>query len=142
MLKVDPKKRMLFDPKESVDFNGNTGPFIQYTYARIQSLIRNYSTTFTLPQNISITFKEKDILKYLLDFPNIIDEAATNYSPAVIANYVYDLVKSFNHYYQHTSILKAPDEDLIRFRLALSKKVGEVIKNSMDLLGISVPDRM
>ena len=142
MLKVDPKKRMLFDPKESVDFNGNTGPFIQYTYARIQSLIRNYSTTFTLPQNISITSKEKDILKYLLDFPNIIDEAATNYSPAVIANYVYDLVKSFNHYYQHTSILKAPDEDLIRFRLALSKKVGEVIKNSMDLLGISVPDRM
>ena len=102
----------------------------------------NGDATFTLPQNISITSKEKDILKYLLDFPNIIDEAATNYSPAVIANYVYDLVKSFNHYYQHTPIFKAPDEDLIRFRLALSKKVGEVIKNSMDLLGISVPDRM
>ena len=142
MLKVDPKKRMLFDPNESVDFNGNTGPFIQYTFARIQSLMRNYSATFTLPKNISLNSKEKNILKCLLDFPDIINEAASTYSPAVVANYVYNLVKSFNHYYQHTPILKADDEDLIRFRIALSKKVGEVIKNAMDLLGISVPDKM
>ena len=142
MLKVDPKKRMLFDPNESVDFNGNTGPFIQYTFARIQSLLRNHSAAFTLPKNISLNSKERDILKCLLDFPDIINEAASTYSPAVVANYVYNLVKSFNHYYQHTPILKADGEDLIRFRLALSKKVGEVIKNAMDLLGISVPDRM
>ena len=142
MLKVDPKKRMLFDPKESVDFNGNTGPFIQYTYARIQSLVRNYSTKFTLPNNISISPKEKDIIKNLLDFSNIIDEAAKSFSPAVVANYVYDLVKSFNNYYQYTPILKAESEDLIKFRLALSIKVGEVIKCSMKLLGIDVPQRM
>ena len=142
MLKVDPKKRMLFDPKESIDFNGNTGPFIQYTYARIQSLVRNYSAKFNLPNNISISPKEKDIIKNLLDFSNIIDEAAKSFSPAVVANYVYELVKAFNNYYQHTPILKAESEDLIKFRLALSKKVGEVIKNAMDLLGISVPDRM
>ena len=142
MLKVDPKKRMLFDPKESVDFNGNTGPFIQYTYARIQSLVRNYSAKFTLPNNISINPKEKDIIKNLLDFSNIIDEAAKSFSPAVVANYVYDLVKGFNNYNQHTPIQKADSEDLIKFRLALSIKVGEVIKNSMKLLGIDVPERM
>ena len=142
MLKVDPKKRMLFDPKESVDFNGNTGPFIQYTYARIQSLVRNYSAKFNLPNNISISPKEKDIIKNLLDFSNIIDEAAKSFSPAVVANYIYELVKGFNNYYQHTPILKADSEDLIKFRLALSIKVGEVIKCSMKLLGIDVPQRM
>ena len=142
MLKIDPKKRMLFDPKESVDFNGNTGPFIQYTYARIQSLVRNYSAKFNLPNNISISPKEKDIIKNLLDFSNIIDEAAKSFSPAVVANYVYELVKGFNNYYQHTPILKAESEDLIKFRLALSIKVGEVIKCSMKLLGIDVPQRM
>ena len=142
MLKVDPKKRMLFDPKESIDFNGNTGPFIQYTYARIQSLVRNYSAKFNLPNNISISPKEKDIIKNLLDFSNIIDEAAKSFSPAVVANYVYELVKAFNNYYQHTPILKAESEDLIKFRLALSIKVGEVIKCSMKLLGIDVPQRM
>ena len=142
MLKVDPKKRMLFNPEESIDFNGNTGPFIQYTYARIQSLARKHNREVVMPELITIIDREKEIIKQILAFPSLIQEAAVNYSPALVANYIYDLVKNFNNYYQSTSILKAESDDLINFRLALSLKVGELIKTSMSLLGAGVPDRM
>jgi arginyl-tRNA synthetase len=142
MLKVDPKKRMLFKPEESVDFNGNTGPFIQYTYARIQSLQRKYTAEVLIPKSIEITNNEQEIIKQLMEFPSTIQEAAANYSPALMANYVYDLVKEYNTYYQNTAILTAESEELINFRLGLSVKVGEVIKTSMRLLGLNVPDRM
>ena len=142
VLKVDPKKRILFDPEASVDFNGNTGPFIQYTYARIQSLKRKYSGQVIMPVSVSMIEKEREIIKQLTGFPNVIQEAAINYSPALVANFVYDLVKNFNHYYQSTSILTAQSEELINFRLGLSLKVGEVIKTAMNLLGVRVPERM
>jgi arginyl-tRNA synthetase len=142
MLKVDPNKRMLFDPKESIDFNGNTGPFIQYAYARIQSLKRKHSAAIAIPSTIEITVKEKEIIKVLINFPNVIQEAAKSYNPALVANYVYDLVKEFNTYYQSTAILTAENEKLINFRLGLSVKLGEVIKTAMRLLGADVPDRM
>jgi len=142
MLKVDPRKRMLFDPKESIDFNGNTGPFIQYTYARIQSLKRKHNAEVVMPSAVNITAKEQEIIKLLTEFPAVIQEAAANYSPALMANYVYDLVKEYNTYYQNTAILTAESEELINFRLGLSVKVGEVIKTSMSLLGVNVPDRM
>ena len=142
MLKVDPKKRMLFNPEESVDFNGNTGPFIQYTYARIQSLKRKHNTEVVMPKSVEITNNEQEIIKQLMEFPSTIQEAAANYSPALMANYVYDLVKEYNTYYQNTAILTAESKELINFRLGLSVKVGEVIKTSMSLLGVNVPDRM
>jgi arginyl-tRNA synthetase len=142
LLKVDPRKRMLFDPKESIDFNGNTGPFIQYTYARIQSLKRKHTAQVVMPNTLAITAKEQEIIKLLTEFPDTIQEAAVSYSPALVANYVYDLVKEFNNYYQNTAILTAETEDLINFRLGLSTKVGEVIKTAMRLLGAGVPDRM
>ena len=143
ILKVDPKKRILFDPNESIDFNGNTGPFIQYAYARIQSLISKgkFSNTQT-KLDIYINEKEKDILKQLIQFPIAIKSAADNYSPALIANYIFELVKSFNSYYQSTTILKVHDLEVKNFRLTLSNKVGEVIKNSMKLLGVEVPKKM
>ncbi|MEC9209539.1 MAG: arginine--tRNA ligase [Bacteroidota bacterium] len=142
MLKVDPKKQMLFHPEESVDFNGNTGPFIQYTYARIQSLKRTHSKKVIMPKSIDITDKEQEIIKQLTIFPALIQEAAINYSPALVANYIYNLVKDFNNYYQSTAILTAESVELINFRLGLSLKVGEVIKTAMKLLGAGVPDRM
>ena len=142
MLKVDPKKRMLFDPKESIDFNGNTGPFIQYAYARIQSLVRKHNAEVLMPNNVEITDKEQEIIKRLTDFPALIQEAATNYSPALVANYIYDLVKEFNTYYQDTPILNAENDNLINFRLGLSTQVGEVIRISMRLLGVRVTNRM
>ena len=142
LLKVDPKKRMLFDPKESIDFNGNTGPFIQYTYARIQSLKRKHNTEVVMPNAVDITDDEQEIIKQLMEFPSIIQDAAVNYSPALVANYVYDLVKEFNAYYQSTAILTAESEELINFRLGLSTKVGEVIQTAMRLLGAGVPERM
>lgn len=142
MLKVDPKKRMLFDPEESIDFNGNTGPFIQYAYARIQSLVRKHNADVLMPNEVEITNKEQEIIKHLTAFPAVIQEAATNYSPSLVANYVYNLVKEFNTYYQNTPILNAKSDDLINFRLGLSAKVGEVIKTAMRLLGAGVPDKM
>jgi arginyl-tRNA synthetase len=142
MLKVDPRKRMLFDPAESIDFNGNTGPFIQYTYARIQSLKRKHTAEVALPSAVDITAKEQEIIKLLTEFPAVIQEAAANYSPALVANFVYELVKEFNNYYQNTAILTAESEELIHFRLGLASKVGEVIQTAMRLLGAGVPDRM
>ena len=142
MLKVDPKKRMLFDPQESIDFNGNTGPFIQYTYARIQSILRKNNGDIKIDEDSNITDKERALIISLLEFPKIIQEAANSFSPALIANYAYEVVKDFNSYYQSTSILGADSPSIISFRVALSQQTAKVIKSSMSLLGINVPQRM
>ena len=142
MLKVDPKKRMMFDPEESIDFNGNTGPFIQYTHARIQSMLRKHGKQTVFASDVKILDKEQEIIKLLLEFPATIQEAADQYSPALIANYTYDLVKEYNGYYQNTPILVGDNEEQIAFRVALSHKVAEVIKTGMGLLGVAVPNRM
>ena len=143
ILKVDPKKRILFNPEESVDFAGNTGPFIQYTYARIQSIIRKADFDFSAKSEIQeMHEKEKELVKQIELFPEIIQNAAQNHSPALIANYTYDLVKEYNSFYQSVHILG--EVDLIKkiFRVQLSQKVAEVIKSAFTLLGIEVPERM
>ncbi|PJE42181.1 MAG: arginine--tRNA ligase [Flavobacterium sp.] len=143
ILKVDPKKQILFNPEESVDFAGNTGPFIQYTYARIQSILRK--SDFSLMQDITeivLHEKEKELLKQLELFPEVIQNAAHNHSPALIANYTYDLVKEYNSFYQSVSILGETDLLTKVFRVQLSQKVGQTIKSSFKLLGIDVPERM
>ncbi|MCB0374565.1 MAG: arginine--tRNA ligase, partial [Sinomicrobium sp.] len=143
ILKVDPRKRILFDPEASVDFNGNTGPFIQYTYARIRSILRKTGFDYSEPVGeIALHKKEKTLLKQLELFPEVIREAARNYSPAVIANYSYDLVKDFNSFYQNIPILGAEDSKAQVFRVQLSKKVADVIRSGFRLLGIDVPERM
>ena len=148
ILKVDPKKRILFDPKESIDFQGNTGPFIQYTYARIQSILRKFEkNSSTDPTSKTETYlklneKERQLLKQLELFPEVIQNAADNYSPALVANYTYDLVKDFNSFYQNVSILGADSDTEKVFRVALSKAVGITIKNAFSVLGIQVPERM
>lgn len=142
ILKVDPKKRILFDPKSSVDFQGNTGPFIQYTYARIQSIIRKADFDYSQPVTIELHEKEKELLKQLELYPETVQQAATNYSPAVIANYTYDLVKEFNSFYQNVHILGEENLDKKIFRIQLSKKVADTIKSAFLLLGIKVPERM
>ncbi|MGV0996556.1 arginine--tRNA ligase [Empedobacter falsenii] len=142
ILKVDPKKRILFDPKESVDFNGNTGPFIQYTFARIQSLLRKESPKEFDVNAIELNDAEKEIIRALYDFEDTIEKAATEMSPALIANYVYELVKLFNSFYQNNPILKNEDENVKNFRLYLSQWVANTIQNSLRLLGIGVPERM
>ena len=142
ILKVDPKKRILFDPKESVDFNGNTGPFIQYTFARIQSLLRKESPKEFDENAIELNDAEKEIIRALYDFEDTIEKAATEMSPALIANYVYELVKLFNSFYQNNPILKNEDENVKNFRLYLSQWVANTIQNSLRLLGIGVPERM
>ncbi|MFT5958889.1 MAG: arginyl-tRNA synthetase [Polaribacter sp.] len=142
ILKVDPKKRILFDPKSSVDFQGNTGPFIQYTYARIQSIIRKATFDYSKAVTIDLHEKEKELLKQLELYPDTIQQAAANYSPALIANYTYDLVKEFNSFYQNVSILGEEEEDKKIFRVQLAKKVADTIKSAFSLLGIQVPERM
>ncbi len=145
ILKVDPKKRILFDPKESVDFQGNTGPFIQYTYARIQSILRkaNFDFNVTLSTvEMSLHPKEKELIKIIENYPEIIQQAAVSYSPALIANYTYDLVKEFNSFYQNVSILGEENQDKKVLRVQLSKKVSDIIKSAFTLLGINVPERM
>ncbi|WP_304347894.1 arginine--tRNA ligase [Capnocytophaga leadbetteri] len=145
ILKVDPKKRILFDPKESIDFQGNTGPFVQYTYARIQSILRKYAEmgvadSTAMPDTLHE--KEKALLKSITLFPAIVQEAAEEYSPAVIANYVYDLVKDFNSFYQNVSILGEKESVKLHFRVGLCEKIGEIIAASFKMLGIQVPERM
>ena len=145
ILKVDPKKRILFDPKESIDFQGNTGPFVQYTYARIQSILRKYAEmgaadSTAMPDTLHE--KEKALLKSITLFPAIVQEAAEEYSPAVIANYVYDLVKDFNSFYQNVSILGEKEPVKLHFRVVLCEKIGEIIAASFKMLGIQVPERM
>ncbi|MFK7833853.1 MAG: arginine--tRNA ligase [Winogradskyella sp.] len=145
ILKVDPKKRILFDPKESIDFQGNTGPFIQYTYARIQSILRKATSTSLSDQvykDVKLHEKEKQLIKQLEQFPEVIQNAAAQHSPALIANYTYDLVKDFNSFYQNVSILGADTEEEKQFRVGLSQSVSATIKNAFGLLGIDVPERM
>ena len=142
ILKVDPKKRILFDPESSVDFAGNTGPFIQYTYARIQSILRKAPLTETKEVAISLEEREKDIIKHLLDYPSVIQQAAEQHSPALIANYSYDLVKLFNSFYQNISILGEENVALRDFRIDLAKEVSGILQQSMSLLGIELPSRM
>ena len=143
ILKVDPKKRILFDPEESVDFAGNTGPFIQYTYARIQSIIRKANFDFVAKTAIeTLHEKEKEVLKQLELFPEVIQNAAQNHSPALIANYTYDLVREYNSFYQAVPILGSNVQDEKIFRVQLSKKVSDTIAAAFQLLGIQVPERM
>jgi len=145
ILKVDPKKRILFDPKESIDFQGNTGPFIQYTYARIQSILRkaNLVEAVTLaPSEVMLHDKERELIKQIQLFPEVVQNAAENHSPALIANYTYDLVKEFNSFYQNVSILGADSDTEKIFRVQLSNTVANTIKNAFGLLGIKVPERM
>lgn len=143
MLKVDPKKQMMFNPEESVDFAGNTGPFIQYTYARIQSILRkaDFDTSISI-SGLELHEKEKELIKQVQLFPEVIQNATENHSPALIANYTYDLVKEFNSFYQQVSILGEENHDKKVFRVQLSKSVGNTIKNAFQLLGIEVPERM
>jgi arginyl-tRNA synthetase len=147
ILKVDPKKSMTFNPKESIDFNGNTGPFIQYTHARIKSVLRKadeQGITLNQPVNVQteISEKESNLIQLLSAFPAVVRESGTAFSPAVIANYVYELVKEYNQFYHDFSILREENQDLKYFRLALSSAVATVVKTGMALLGIDVPERM
>jgi arginyl-tRNA synthetase len=145
LLKVDPRKNMLFNPKESIDFNGNTGPFIQYTYARIRSVLRKAADEGITPVSYSaVTPNEKEIalIQTLADFPTTVEEAGRDYSPAVIANYVYELVKQYNQFYHDYSILKESDKAVQSLRLALCEATAKVVKTGMSLLGIKVPERM
>lgn len=144
ILKVDPKKTMTFNPKESIDFNGNTGPFIQYTHARIKSVLRKAGErTFNDDiLDIDIHSREKVLMKRLFSFPDVIRMGAEGLSPAQIANYTYELVREFNQFYHDVSILKEEDEKLVQFRLMLANFTGNVIRNGMKLLGVNVPDRM
>ena len=143
ILKVDPKKRILFDPEESVDFAGNTGPFIQYTYARIQSIIRKANFDFSAKTDIeTLHEKEKELVKQLELFPEVIQSAAQNHSPALIANYTYDLVREYNSFYQAVPILGSNVQNEKIFRVQLSKKVADTIASAFQLLGIQVPERM
>lgn len=144
LLKVEPKKRLLFDPNESIDFQGHTGPFIQYTHARIKSVLTkgNYGTTPFSVQPMSLEASERDLIKELAKFTDIVKGAAADYSPAVIANYVYEVAKLYNKFYHEVSILKAEEKSLKEFRLNLSAATATVIQKAMRLLGIQVPERM
>ena len=147
ILKVDPKKNMTFNPEESIDFNGNTGPFIQYTHARIMSVLRkaretgiSFSPTF--PQAMPLEAKEKEILKTISEYPAVVEEAAASYSPALLANYCYEIAREFNQFYHDHSILNEPDARKRNFRLVLSECVVKIMRSGMGMLGIEMPDRM
>jgi arginyl-tRNA synthetase len=150
ILKVDPAKNMLFNPEESIDFNGNTGPFIQYTYARISSILRKAESEKGIivdhlrldANNLELNSKELDVLRTLYTYPMVVSQAGESFSPALIANYVYDLAKSFNAFYQDTKILSDENEDIIKMRVCLSAFCGNIIKSAMELLGIKVPQKM
>ncbi|MGB5392806.1 MAG: arginine--tRNA ligase [Lutimonas sp.] len=143
ILKVDPKKRILFDPKESIDFNGNTGPFIQYTYARIQSILRKADFDYSNPiKELKLDEKERNLIRFVENFPILLNQAALQLSPALVANYTYDLVKLYNSFYQSIPILGAENEEEKIFRIQLTKLVGLIIKRAFSLLGIEVPERM
>ena len=149
ILKVDARKNMLFNPKESIDFNGNTGPFIQYTYARIRSILRKAEAEGVLLTGaaldglaVELAEKELDLIQKLSEFPSVVAQASTDYSPSVIANYVYELVKAFNQFYHDYSIMNAETADLRQFRVILAANVAKVIRIGMSLLGIEVPERM
>jgi arginyl-tRNA synthetase len=142
MLKVDPKKKILFNPAESIDFSGNTGPFIQYTFARIQSLLAKLQPQNTEVIGYKINASEKELVMNLSSFKEVISRAAETFSPALIANYIYEVVKSYNSFYQNNPILNQEDENTKNFRLQLSELTGETIKKGLDLLGIGTVNRM
>jgi arginyl-tRNA synthetase len=142
ILKVDPKKNMTFDPKESVDFNGNTGPFIQYTFARIQSVLRKGENQKAEVGEETLNEKEVALLRMMHDYPEILQEAARTYNPSLMANFLYELAKEFNQFYHDYSILSAENQDLVSTRLLLVEVIGSIIHSGMDLLGIEVPERM
>ncbi len=145
ILKVDPKKKMLFDPKESIDLHGNTGPFIQYAHARIKSILRDYeksTDSISISTTIQLHEKEKELIKLQYDFSKILEEAANTYSPAVVANYIYELAKSFNQFYNECSVLKEENTAIKEFRIKLIDTTAKIIKNGMMCLGINVPERM
>ena len=144
ILKVDARKNMLFNPEESIDFNGNTGPFIQYTYARIRSILRKAEgTNYSLTSHLSpLTSKEVELIQKMSEFGAAVEQAGKDYSPSGIANYCYELTKVFNQFYHDFSILNEPDEQKKAVRLMIAKNVAKIIKNGMGLLGIEVPERM
>jgi arginyl-tRNA synthetase len=145
ILKVDPKKKMLFDPKESIDFNGHTGPFIQYTHARIKSILRKFdgkANDIVIANDIILHDKEKELIKLQYDFPKILEESSNTYNPAVVANYIYELTKLFNQFYNECPVLKEENNTIKEFRISLIHKTSEIIKNGMLCLGIDVPERM
>ena len=143
LLKVDPKKKMTFNPKESIDLNGNTGPFIQYAHARIRSIERKAGDwKQNLEADLTVGEKELELAKIITEYPQVIQDAAKEYSPAMIANYVYDLVKTYNSFYQSTPIFKADSEAEVKWRVMLSAVTGRIIASGMNLLGIQVPERM
>jgi arginyl-tRNA synthetase len=145
ILKVDPKKNMLFDPVESIDFNGNTGPFIQYTYTRIRSVLRKAEESGInpgLPQDYVPEEKEIELIKLLSQFTETVELAGKELNPALIANYSYDVAREFNQFYHDYSILSATSPDTVKFRLLLSAVTGKIINSAMFLLGIEVPERM
>lgn len=145
ILKVDPKKKMLFDPKESIDLHGNTGPFIQYAHARIKSILRDYNadpSAITISDNLNLHEKERELIKLQYDFPKMLEEAANTYNPAVVANYIYELAKLFNQFYNECSVLKEEHKAVKEFRIKLIETTANIIKNGMLSLGIEVPERM
>ncbi|MBR1547179.1 MAG: arginine--tRNA ligase, partial [Prevotella sp.] len=159
ILKVDARKNMLFNPEESIDFNGNTGPFIQYTYARIRSILRkavsgskefgnsgtehqDSNTPQSLSQDILLNDKEVELIQKLSEYGAAVEQAGKDYSPSGIANYCYELTKVFNQFYHDYSILNEPDADVRAMRLVLARSVAKILKNGMSLLGIEVPERM
>jgi len=143
LIKVDPKKRMMFNPEESIDLNGNTGPFIQYTHARICSLLKKAGKIDTkMNTKLTLLPTEKELIKNLVKFPRIVSESAQSYSPAVIANYCYELVKSYNQFYQNVKILPENETEIRNNRLLISKSTAKVIDHSLNLLGIYAPNRM
>jgi len=146
ILKVDPRKNMLFNPEESIDFNGNTGPFIQYTYARIQSVLRkageHIDSRLSSPESTTLAEKKLALIQRLVDYPVAVRQAGDEFSPAVIANYAYSLACDFNSFYHDHSILGEDDEQKRALRLVLAQTVAKVIKSAMSLLGIEVPNRM
>jgi arginyl-tRNA synthetase len=147
ILKVDARKNMLFNPEESIDFNGNTGPFIQYTYARIRSILRKSAergmeTTVTSTENYVLSEKEVELIQKLSEYPSAVEQAGKDYSPSGIANYCYELTKTFNQFYHDYSILNESDEKKRQLRLMLASNVGKILKNGMSLLGIEMPERM
>jgi arginyl-tRNA synthetase len=142
ILKVDPHKNMLFNPEESIDLNGNTGPFIQYAFVRIQSIIKKYNNEISIDKGYSLNDKEKEILKIIYDLPVVIKNSYKELSPALIANYLYDLVKSYNSLYQNFNILNSESKESTSVRLLLSLKTRDVIKLCSELLGIDLPNKM
>ena len=144
ILKVDPRKNMLFNPQESIDFNGNTGPFVQYTYARIRSVLRKSDEADAATDITAYEPNEKEIeiIQRIADFPSVVSEAGRTYSPALIANYVFELAKGYNQFYHDYSILKEENGVARAFRLHLSRTVADIIRRGFSLLGVEVPERM